>query len=263
MPQTYHDFDPWRQAAQNIAQGMLAAQQARNRRALAEQEMQQRQPLIDAQTRNATASAIQTETETSALNRREEAIKRFGPLLAKSIKQRDDGIFEITPEGMEAFGQFSAEMSRDANDIANASRNLLGGANQSREKALDRTSREVMNDADNKALLARAELPSKNTPAERRIYLQTLANEMRDLRGKMDEMGPPTSKSKQVDVDQYFRWQREYNKRRKILMGEGETATPAESSVAPLTPDAGLSQGGNTPVAPVVRRYNPQTRRLE
>lgn len=68
MPIYYHDFDPWRQAANRIADGMIAVHNAKNRQALAAQElgqrqslaeaeMAQKQPVYDAQTENYRAGA--------------------------------------------------------------------------------------------------------------------------------------------------------------------------------------------------------------
>jgi hypothetical protein len=104
MPNTYHDFDPWRRAAENISQGLIAAQQARAQAAARQQEMQMRQPLIAAQTdaeraqaRHYDAQTGKATEETTALKMQREARGQLGDALAQLAEVNETGEIRIRP----------------------------------------------------------------------------------------------------------------------------------------------------------------------
>jgi len=129
MPQTYYDFDPWKRAADNIASGMVAVAQARNRKAMFDAEMQQRAPLVEAQTRNYNANAAKDEYDLSRAKINDKQDEEDAAFLEANIKQNADGTYTMTPETFARAARVVVRKSKNATDFTGSIENLQQAGN--------------------------------------------------------------------------------------------------------------------------------------
>jgi hypothetical protein len=312
MP-SYHEFDPWRQAAQTIAQGMIARNSANNRRMLAEQEMAQRQPLLEAQTETQRALAGRYNADTRKTNldadlteRKLKAAVRVSDAWGQAYQDFRAG----TPDTPAMRTVSAALVDLNDGDTVKATKSLqtlLTMAESSKGNARaagiwespasvanqDTRSSEPVNLPDNTSLvdpktgsvISRgfsrlsagqqlfapgatnmslsdkpvASVPGNPvrpwTPAEKRITLEVLKDDLADVRADIkileNRTKDPQKRAKNTAL------QALYKKRDALLakLGYDESLlTPSPGGVNPPP-----TSGTNT----VVRRYNPTTRRLE
>ena len=152
MPQTYHDFDPWRKAAENIASGMVQVQQAKFREQARQQEMLQRQPVLDAQAANYTAGA---ERDRAAAGVDAEKARRLKfandqvmdvmRRMEAGTKKLPNGRVELSEDAYKAAASLPVMLASDASDFGTAFKSVVQGANYTAEGDLNRQSREQMN----------------------------------------------------------------------------------------------------------------------
>lgn len=155
MPQTYHEFNPWARAANNIASGMIAVSEAKAKRAMWQQEMAQKQPLIDSQVRENNAAALKSELDA-------DRVKTLATAIPMLVNTWNEGTtldkYGRPVESLDAIRAKNTLVGlgmESANDFANASRNLTTANSFNANKDRDRTSREDIADDRNVAAMER------------------------------------------------------------------------------------------------------------
>lgn len=270
MPQTYYDFDPWKRAADNIASGMVAVAQARNRKAMFDAEMQQRAPLVEAQTRNYNANAAKDEYSLERAKSNDEQDMLDAAELEKEVRKVGDR-YEFTERGIQIFGRSIMRKSTGATDMTGGMENLLQGSNyeqleqQKINKPVEmnegtrlvdpRTGKTIavgntkLNQGQslftpddtsvgyNVQPSAKGDPKSASTSREQSIRLQALKEEYIDTIRELRKAGTVTGQTDEATAMNYNKLQKRRNELERLLgLSENNSLTPAPSGVnTPVT----------------------------
>jgi hypothetical protein len=268
MPQTYYDFNPWARAANNIAEGMVAVSVAKNRRAMFDAEMAQRQPLVEAQTRKTSAEATGLEDQNDWHRTLSNLMPLANKVISEGTMQNDDGTISYSPDALKMMGTVMSYQAKGANDYGGGIESVIRAGNFTQEAAKDRASREKINDADNKAAGERpfelspgAALYDKdgklivNNPsaASASAGSNPFVDSVKDANTAMAkfiaENGVPTEDDKPDLRKRYIELQSHaLDMKREWLKYSGRKETDKK----PLTESAPSAQGGNTPATNAV-----------
>ena len=256
MPQTYYDFDLWKRAADNIASGMVAVAKARNRKAMFDAEMQQRAPLVEAQTRNYNANAAKDEYDLSRAKINDTQDETDAAELEKEVQQNPDGTFTFTHRGVQIFSGALLRKAKGAADLTGGMENLEQGANYVQNEKAKRENQRQMNDADNAAAMERTKFMAGSRTAQGNVEL------IREARSRADEYSKAIAKFENENgtpdvswsedkkrAPMYSRWLDLRNGYEKALrdMKRFMKSSPDENNS--LTPPPTQEQGVNTPAA--------------
>lgn len=248
MP-TYHDFDPWRRANENIASGMAAVYSAKNRRAMWEQEQAMNAPLVAARTQALQADAEKTTFDTSDRKRKAALIENMGIQIQQEVQELPDGSTVISPRGKQLLTRMQVEMGTGANDLGLGMLNSAKAFNYLGEQKAERKNKRQMNREDNAAAMDRTmadiNAPSKSTPQGESIRMQAKKEEYMLLTRKIADAERTETVLPLM--------KRRNQLARELGLAESAPAPAATNSAAPanssLTPPGVSEQGGNTPAA--------------
>jgi hypothetical protein len=177
MPQTYHDFNPWARAANNIASGMIAVSEAKAKRAMWQQEMAQRQPVLEAQARNYNASAAKNEYSVDRDKTISSAVDLFMQTVKDDTSVDNEGRPVFGPEAQKAMVAIATLKSQNGSQVGTGFSGVVRGLSHNPNADLSLRSRERINDADNTAdmeqeqakITARANAPFNLSPGAARF----------------------------------------------------------------------------------------------
>lgn len=152
MPQTYHDFNPFRQAAHNIASGMIMVQRNRALQQQRQQQMAMEAPLREAQTRSANSTA-DLNTEKAAGEKQKNNQQGFVNDHMREVLGRmeagtqpnADGTVTMTPDAQQAISGALAVLAKNANDFGGGVERATKGMNYTAEQDKNRANAADMN----------------------------------------------------------------------------------------------------------------------
>lgn len=270
MPIYYHDFDPWKAGADRIAAGMIAVNNARARNAQHMQEMQQRQPVLEAQAENYRAGAAYETSRTRGQdieNERQQSISAAMTEVVDKVRAGTitgpDGSVSMSPEAAQALSGAMALLAKSSTDLGGGIEHTIKGLNYTAEAGKERSNRVAMNDADNAtdikisdarnaALLEREKLYPSSSRNDN-IRLQALKEEYGQVAAELRKLGDVDSTSPDVNKVNKLQKRRNYLARELGLSNETVMAPQA----APVAPQVAAPATAPT-VSEAVLMTNPQ-----
>lgn len=277
MPSTYHDFDPWRRAAENISQGLIAAQQARANAAMRQQEMQMRAPLLAAQTGAEQAQADHYRAQTGKVNQevkfagdKQKFLQSIMPDIEKGTMVNPDGSTTLSPEATKRMAGAIAFLAKDSSDLGSGFENFTQGANWNFNAKQERKNKRRMNQDDNAALLGRAELGAEAAGERNAASIasrEKIAGQSQGVKSSgVDTMRASALKSayasiysKLADVAPGSKQEKRLQEKLAEIEAKMEKLAPAQNNR--LTPPAPSGNSGATPAAaPAAAEVRRQTK---
>jgi len=152
MPYTYHNFDPWRKAAENIASGMVQVNQAKIAQQRYQQQMAMEAPLRQAQTesydaeaglRRAQTAKAQSETEHGTFVN--DQLKRIMGVVEQGTQTLPDGRVIMSPEAAKSMASALVITAKGSSDLGGGIERGFKGMNATSEADKNRANSEEMN----------------------------------------------------------------------------------------------------------------------